>query len=78
MERKPRDSARAPLEEDSPLLVALASHSSPSRPPRWRRAGGEANLILPDLNQVSFHGIAGGSLLALGLIICALGLASVS
>jgi K(+)-stimulated pyrophosphate-energized sodium pump len=37
--------------------------------------GGEASLILPDLNSVTFHGMAGGTLLALGLIICALGLA---
>jgi K(+)-stimulated pyrophosphate-energized sodium pump len=37
--------------------------------------GGEATLILPDLNSVSFHGVAGGNLLAYGLIICALGLA---
>jgi K(+)-stimulated pyrophosphate-energized sodium pump len=36
--------------------------------------GGEASLVLPDLNQVNFHGMAGGTLLALGLIICALGL----
>ena len=44
--------------------VALAAGST----------GGEANLILPDLGQVSFHGISGQLLLALGLIICALGL----
>jgi K(+)-stimulated pyrophosphate-energized sodium pump len=36
--------------------------------------GGEASLILPDLDTVSFHGMSGGLLLALGLIICALGL----
>ena len=36
--------------------------------------GGEANLTLPDLGDVSFHGISGQLLLALGLIICALGL----
>jgi K(+)-stimulated pyrophosphate-energized sodium pump len=36
--------------------------------------GGEANLVLPDLSTVSFHGISGSLLLALGLIICALGL----
>ncbi|MFH0916324.1 MAG: sodium-translocating pyrophosphatase [bacterium] len=36
--------------------------------------GGEANLTLPDLGKVSFHGISGQLLLALGLIICALGL----
>jgi K(+)-stimulated pyrophosphate-energized sodium pump len=37
-------------------------------------AGGEASLVLPNLNKVSFHGLAGGHLLAYGLIICALGL----
>jgi K(+)-stimulated pyrophosphate-energized sodium pump len=36
--------------------------------------GGEANLVLPNLGDVSFHGISGSLLLALGLIICALGL----
>ncbi len=36
--------------------------------------GGEASLILPDLDQVSFHGMEGGLLLALGLIVCGLGL----
>jgi K(+)-stimulated pyrophosphate-energized sodium pump len=36
--------------------------------------GGEASLVLPELDQVSFHGISGSLLLALGLIICALGL----
>ena len=36
--------------------------------------GGEANLQLPDLNQVYFFGMPGGTLLALGLIVCALGL----
>jgi K(+)-stimulated pyrophosphate-energized sodium pump len=36
--------------------------------------GGEANLILPNLNDVSFHGIGGGNLLMWGLIICVLGL----
>ncbi len=36
--------------------------------------GGEASLVLPDLDSVDFHGVAGGTLLALGLIVCALGL----
>jgi K(+)-stimulated pyrophosphate-energized sodium pump len=36
--------------------------------------GGEANLILPKLSDVKFHGMSGQMLLALGLIICALGL----
>src|SRR3954469_23506259 len=39
------------------------------------RAGGEANLIVPDLNQATFFGMGGRSLLMLGLIVCALGLA---
>jgi len=39
------------------------------------KAGGEANLIIPDLSQVSFlGGIHGRSLLMGGLVICALGL----
>ena len=36
--------------------------------------GGEASLILPKLGDVSFHGISGQLLLALGIIICVLGL----
>ncbi len=46
----------------APAVMAQESH------------GGEASLVLPDLGQVSFHGISGQLLLALGLIICALGL----
>jgi K(+)-stimulated pyrophosphate-energized sodium pump len=39
------------------------------------KPGGEANLIIPDLSQVSFFGgIHGRSLLLGGLVICALGL----
>ncbi len=36
--------------------------------------GGEANLVVPDLNQATFFGMGGRSLLMLGLIVCALGL----
>ena len=36
--------------------------------------GGEANLTLPDLSTEQFLGLNGQTLLALGLIICALGL----
>ena len=39
-----------------------------------QEGGGEANLILPNLGDVSFHGISGQLLLSLGLIVCALGL----
>jgi len=36
--------------------------------------GGEANLTIPDLSQVTFHGIHGHTLLLLGLVFCAAGL----
>ncbi len=36
--------------------------------------GGEANLVLPDLSTVDFHGINGRVLLMSGLVVCALGL----
>jgi K(+)-stimulated pyrophosphate-energized sodium pump len=36
--------------------------------------GGEANLKLPDLSTVDFHGINGRTLLGAGLVVCALGL----
>ncbi len=39
-----------------------------------RHAGGEANLVLPDLGSVTFLGIDGHTLLMFGLIVCALGL----
>jgi K(+)-stimulated pyrophosphate-energized sodium pump len=38
------------------------------------RAQGEAALVLPDLSQVSFHGIDGHTLLLGGIVICVLGL----
>ena len=37
-------------------------------------AGGEANLVVPDLSAVEFGGISGRSLLMSGLVVCALGL----
>ncbi|MDQ6886254.1 MAG: sodium-translocating pyrophosphatase [Gemmatimonadota bacterium] len=36
--------------------------------------GGEANLIIPNLTQETFHGIPGRSLLMAGLLVCGLGL----
>ena len=38
------------------------------------RAGGEANLILPDLSKVTFQGIDGHSLLLVGVLISFLGM----
>src|SRR5438067_13018902 len=35
----------------------------------------EASLILPDLNQATFHGIGGRNLLIVGMLICVAGLA---
>jgi K(+)-stimulated pyrophosphate-energized sodium pump len=40
-----------------------------------RHAGGEANLVLPDLGVVEFHGINSRTLLIAGLGVCVLGLA---
>ncbi|MGH6913488.1 MAG: sodium/proton-translocating pyrophosphatase, partial [Geminicoccales bacterium] len=40
-----------------------------------RHAGGEANLVLPDLGAVEFNGINGRTLLTAGLGVCVLGLA---
>jgi K(+)-stimulated pyrophosphate-energized sodium pump len=37
--------------------------------------GGEANLLLPDLSKQSFLGVDGHTLLLVGLVVCALGLA---
>jgi K(+)-stimulated pyrophosphate-energized sodium pump len=39
-----------------------------------QRAGGDANLVIPDLSQVQFFGMAGTSLLKAGIGICILGL----
>jgi K(+)-stimulated pyrophosphate-energized sodium pump len=38
------------------------------------QAGGEANLVMPDLGQVSFLGVDGRTLLMVGLVVCAAGL----
>jgi K(+)-stimulated pyrophosphate-energized sodium pump len=39
-----------------------------------QHAGGEANLVIPDLNSVDFFGMKGRTLLLSGLFVCALGL----
>ncbi|HEX7937852.1 MAG TPA: sodium-translocating pyrophosphatase, partial [Gemmatimonadaceae bacterium] len=39
-----------------------------------QHAGGEANLLIPDLNSVQFFGMGGGRLLAFGLLVCVAGL----
>jgi len=49
--------------------MAQAPGAQPTHQP-----GGEANLKLPDLSQVSFLGVDGHTLLLIGLVICFLGL----
>ena len=57
------------------LLAALILMSLPAPAFAQSDAGGEANLVLPDLAQATFLGGTNGrSLLMWGLIVCALGL----
>ena len=56
------------------LLLSLGSAAIAAQPPAAaaqpepvRHAGGEANLVLPDLGQVDFQGINGRTLLMVGL-----------
>jgi K(+)-stimulated pyrophosphate-energized sodium pump len=63
------------------LMLSLAAVPAAAQPPEptqaapARHAGGEANLVLPDLGLVEFNGINGRTLLMAGLGVCALGLA---
>jgi K(+)-stimulated pyrophosphate-energized sodium pump len=67
------------------MLVLLSAAPQAAQPPAPgqpaaaqaapRHAGGEANLVLPDLGSVDFQGINGRTLLLGGLVVCALGLA---
>jgi K(+)-stimulated pyrophosphate-energized sodium pump len=57
-----------------PTLVAQAAQPAAQTERAPAAQGGEANLVLPDLSVVDFHGINGRSLLMVGLVICALGL----
>jgi len=50
-------------------LSASAAFAQPTA-----EVGGEANLKLPDLRSVLFHGVNGHNLLLVGLLFCALGL----
>jgi K(+)-stimulated pyrophosphate-energized sodium pump len=63
------------------LLVSLSASPAAAQPPERGQAapaahaaGGEANLVLPDLGLVHFNGINGRSLLKAGLVVCVLGL----
>jgi K(+)-stimulated pyrophosphate-energized sodium pump len=55
--------------------IAAAATGTAQAIPVEHKPGGEANLIIPDMSQVSFMGgIHGRSLLMGGLVFCALGL----
>ena len=59
----------------TPAAVSIGAQAPvPAAAPEVRHTGGEANLILPDLGQVTFQGINGRSLLLGGLAVCVLGL----
>jgi K(+)-stimulated pyrophosphate-energized sodium pump len=55
--------------------LAQTAASAPATQEAPRHAGGEANLVLPDLGAVEFHGINSRTLLMGGLVVCVLGLA---
>src|SRR5213596_1404513 len=52
------------------MIFGLLQNPAPTQ----HAAGGEAALVLPDLNQATFFGMGGRGLLLWGLVICALGL----
>jgi len=56
----------------APAAMAFAQPPQPAA--ATERAGGEANLILPDLGQAEFMGVNGRTLLMAGLGVCVLGL----
>jgi K(+)-stimulated pyrophosphate-energized sodium pump len=58
------------------IAVPMTLHAAtPAVAAQEAHAGGEANLVLPDLGAETFMGINGRSLLMGGLIVCFLGLA---
>ncbi len=66
-----RAAALAPAILAIALLLLAPAHGLAQAPPQ---SGGEAHLILPDLNQGTFIGLSGRTLLMAGLGVCALGL----
>jgi len=57
-----------------PGMVQAQAAQTQTQTERAVQPSGEANLILPDLSVVDFHGVNGRTLLMSGLLICALGL----
>src|SRR5213596_2585314 len=63
------------VENRTDSAIAAAATGRAQAVPVEHQAGGEANLIIPDLSQVSFlGGIHGRPLLMSGLVVCVLGL----
>ena len=56
------------------MLAAVACGAVPLFAQAVPHAGGEANLVLPDLSRASFFGIDGRSLLMVGILVSILGL----
>jgi K(+)-stimulated pyrophosphate-energized sodium pump len=56
------------------IVLALAAATRPALAQPEHAAGGEANLVLPDLSVVEFGGVNARTLLISGLVVCALGL----
>ncbi|HEU4565254.1 MAG TPA: sodium-translocating pyrophosphatase [Gemmatimonadaceae bacterium] len=56
----------------TPAALLAQEVGGAGAPPR--HAGGEANLVIPDLSSVTFLGVGGHTLLMVGLVVCALGL----
>ncbi|MBL0927919.1 MAG: sodium-translocating pyrophosphatase [Phycisphaerales bacterium] len=58
------------------LAPAGAMAAAPAGPdaPVFQKPGGEANLVIPDLNRVKFLGVGGHDLLLIGFLVSGLGL----
>lgn len=74
-----RAGSRRPLRKAALILAAfaaitLAGCTAPAGGDSPHTGGGEANLHLPDLGQVSFFGVSGNILLSVGLVVCLIGL----
>jgi K(+)-stimulated pyrophosphate-energized sodium pump len=66
--------ARGPLKISAGMAALSMLACRSARAQEVQEAGGEANLKLPDLSQVSFLGIDGHKILLFGLIFCVFGL----
>jgi K(+)-stimulated pyrophosphate-energized sodium pump len=65
----------APMASAQSSAPSSTLETSAQPAPAPPHAGGEANLVLPDLGLVSFRGVNARTLLITGLGVCVLGLA---